>query len=99
MEVAGGEHALSEGAHEGVGLEMKVTKHCIGAPATNKTNDVGINTITKESHSTTGMETAGRNGGGINTEGEKEGSGAMAKHGCNASGGDGRRVDGGRKKG
>jgi hypothetical protein len=45
------------------------------------------------------METAGRNVLGINTEGEKEGSGAVVEHrGDDASGGDRRGVVG-RKKG
>lgn len=57
---------------------MKVSKHLIRAPATNgQTDDVGVNTSTMEGHSTTSMETVGRNMQGIDAEGEKEGSGTV----------------------
>jgi hypothetical protein len=59
-EITGGEHAVSEGTHEGVCLQMKIAKHFVGAPATdNKANDVGIDTSAEEGHSTPSTETAG----------------------------------------
>jgi hypothetical protein len=51
-EISRGEHAASEGTHKGVGLQMKIVKHFVGAPATDKMNDVGINPSAKKGHST-----------------------------------------------
>jgi hypothetical protein len=45
-EGTGGEHAACEGTHEGVCLQVKIAKHFIGAPATDKADDVSVNTGT-----------------------------------------------------
>jgi hypothetical protein len=37
-------HGAGEVAHKGACLEMKVAKHHIRAPTTNKLNDTGVNT-------------------------------------------------------
>ena len=97
-EITGGEHAASEGTHEGVCLQMKIAKHFVGAPATDKTNDVGIDTSAQEGHSTPSPETAGGDMLGIYTKGEVEGSSTEAEHGGDTVGGNRSGFGGGRKK-
>jgi hypothetical protein len=87
-EITGGEHAASEGTHEGVCLQVKIAKHFIGVPATDKANDVSINPSAQEGHSSPSMETTGGDVLGINTKGEVEGSSTEAEHSSDASGGD-----------
>jgi hypothetical protein len=77
---------------------MKIAKHFIGAPATDKANDVGVDASAKEGHSTPRTETAGGDVLGVNAKGEVEGSSTEAEHSGNASGGDRSGGDGRRKK-
>jgi hypothetical protein len=76
---------------------MKIAKHFVGAPATDKTNDVSIDTSAEEGHSTTRTETAGGDVLGVNAESEVERSSTKAEHSGDASRGD-RRWGGGRRK-
>jgi hypothetical protein len=79
-------------------LQVKVAKHFVRAPTTDKTNDVGVNARTEKSHSAARTKTAGGNTKGVDAKREEEGCGAEAKHGGNAGGGNGSRFAG-RKKG
>jgi hypothetical protein len=76
---------------------MKIAKHFVRAPATNKTNDVGIDPSAEEGHSTARTEIAGGDVLGVNAKCEVEGSSAEAEHTGDVSGGD-RSGGGGRRK-
>jgi hypothetical protein len=79
-------------------MKIVAKKHFIRAPATNKTNDVGINTSAEEGHSTPSTETAGGDMLGVNAKSEVEGGGAEAEHGRDAGGGNKSRAGGRMKK-
>jgi hypothetical protein len=72
--------------HEEVCLQMKVAKHFIQVPMTNKTNDVHVDESTEGGHGTTSMETAGRHMMGIDTVCEVESGGTKVKNGSNMGG-------------
>jgi hypothetical protein len=76
---------------------MKIAKHFVGAPATDKANDVGIDTSAQEGHSTPGTKATGGDVPGVDAEGEVEGGSTEAEHSGDASGGD-RSGGGGRRK-
>jgi hypothetical protein len=76
---------------------VQVAKHFIGAPATDKTDDVRVNASTKEGHGTTSTETASRDTTRVNTQSEVESGGTETKHGSDASRGNGSKFAG-RKK-
>jgi hypothetical protein len=77
---------------------VKVAKHFVRAPPTDKTNDVGVDARTEEGHGTTRAKTAGRNAKGVDAKREEEGGGAEAKHGGNTGGGHGSRFAGRKKR-
>jgi hypothetical protein len=77
---------------------VKVAKHFIGAPLTDKMNDVGANAHTEEGHGTTRAKTAGGNAKGVDAKREEEGGGAEVKHGGNTGGGHGSRFAGRKKR-
>ena len=76
--MAGREHALSEGTHKRVCLQMKLAKHFVRAPSTNETNDVGIDPSTEKCHSAARSETAGGDALRVDAKRGVEGSGAEA---------------------
>jgi hypothetical protein len=49
-------------------LELEVAKHFIGAPSTNKTDDVSVKTGAKEGHGTAGTKAAGGDTERVNTK-------------------------------
>ena len=59
-------------------LQVKIAKHFVGAPATDKTNDVGIDPSAKKGHSTASTETAGGDTLGVDAKSKVEGGGAEA---------------------
>ena len=77
---------------------MKVAKHFIGAPTTNKANDVGVDTSTKKGHSAASTETAGGDAKGVDAKRKVEGGGTETKHSSNTGGGNGGRLPEGRKE-
>jgi hypothetical protein len=77
---------------------VKVAKHFVRAPPTDKTNDVGVDARTEEGHGTTRAKTAGRNAKGVDAKREEEGGGTEAKHGGNTGGGHGSRFAGRKKR-
>jgi hypothetical protein len=79
-------------------LQVKVAKHFVRAPATDKTNDVGVDVRTEESHGATRTETAGGNAKGVDAKREEESGGAEAKHGGNTGGSNGGRFAGRKKR-
>lgn len=50
--ISTGEHAGRKMTHEGLGLDVKIAQHFIGAPAAEKANAVGVNVGTEECHGT-----------------------------------------------
>ncbi len=58
------EHTGSKIAHDGFGLDMEVAQHLIGAPASDQSDDVGINLGTKKGHGAGGAKGPGGNVGG-----------------------------------
>ena len=53
------EHSGSETAHDRLGLDMKVAQHLVGAPAADKTDDVGIDLGAKKGHGASRTKGAG----------------------------------------
>jgi hypothetical protein len=53
------EHSGSETAHDRLCLDMEVAQHLVGAPATDKTDDVGIDLGAKQGHSASRTKGAG----------------------------------------
>jgi hypothetical protein len=68
---------------------MEVAKHFVGAPLTNKTDDVGVNAGAKEGHGTAGTKAAGGDAKRGDTKLKIEGGRAVSKHGGDMGSGDG----------
>jgi len=49
-EGATGQHRGSKMLHHGHGLEVQITEHDVGAPATNQLDDAGVDTAAEEGH-------------------------------------------------
>jgi hypothetical protein len=56
-----GEHSGRKVAHNGFGLEVEVAEHLVGAPSTDKADDVGVDRRAEERHGAGGAEEAGGN--------------------------------------
>lgn len=55
------EHPGRKITHDGLGLDMEVTKHFVRSPASDEADQVGIDVSAEESHCTRGPEGPGRN--------------------------------------
>jgi hypothetical protein len=77
---------------------VKVAKHFVQAPTTDKANDVGVNVRTEKGHGAAREKTAGGNAKKVDAKHEEEGGGAEAKHGGNRGGGHGSRFAGRKKR-
>ena len=88
-EVSGGEHASGVVTHDGFGLDVEIAQHFVGAPASNKPNDVCVNAGAQEGHSASGAEAACGDIRGKESEGRR----AKDCHGGTKGGRDGGRGD------
>jgi hypothetical protein len=77
---------------------VKVAKHFVRAPTTDKANDVGVDACTEKGHGAARTKPAGGNAKRIDAKHEEEGCGAETKHGGNTGGGHGSRFAGRKKK-
>ena len=62
LECAAAQHGGGDAGHEGLRLEVMITKHFVGAPAADHTDAVAVDSGAEESH---GAARAGRAGGDI----------------------------------
>jgi hypothetical protein len=82
--VSEGSHLVREVVEERRSLDVQVSEHGIGTPATEELNAFFVNASAEEGHCTTGPEASGLNVGG----GEAQGLGAEEIDGCSQSVGD-----------